>query len=46
MKHLAWKNYLNFSLDILYAIARLDLKGDRLTREGFHKNLHFLPLYL
>merc|ERR1719427_165806 len=35
---------LNFSLDILYAIAGLDLKSDRLTREGFHKNLHFFTL--
>ena len=33
--------YLDLSLDIFDAIAGLDLKGDGLSRQSFHENLHF-----
>ena len=33
-------DYLNLGLDIFDAITGFDLKGDGLTREGFHENLH------
>merc|ERR1712240_18799 len=31
---------LNLSLDVLNAIASLDLQGDGLAREGLHEDLH------
>jgi len=31
---------LNLSLDVLDAIASLDLQGDGLAREGLHEDLH------
>merc|ERR1712240_76840 len=40
---LVWGNsflVLNLSLDVLNAIASLDLQGDGLAREGLHEDLH------
>jgi hypothetical protein len=31
---------LDFGLDIIYGVGRLDLQGDGLSSKGFPKNLH------
>ena len=44
---LVWGNsflVLNFGLDIVDRIAWLDLKGDGLTCQGFHEDLHLVDL--
>ena len=41
---LIWRNtllILDLSLHVLNGVAGLDLQGDGLTSQSFHKNLHF-----
>ena len=41
---LIWRNtllILDFSLHVLNGVAGLDLQGDGLTSQSFHKDLHF-----
>jgi hypothetical protein len=41
-----FEHTLNFALDIVDGVGRLDLKGDGLTREGLDEDLHVEDLEL
>jgi hypothetical protein len=41
-----FEHTLNFALDIVDGVGRLDLEGDGLTREGLDEDLHVEDLEL